>query len=190
MAREVDFEQALRRACRVLEPSYALIGAVALLFHGYVRATADLGFVVLSTGPGWWSAVRTRAEKEGLQVEEMGPDFLRMTDRNRPYPRIDCIVTPKVAPEAWYYRQVVERAEERQYLDFSLRVATLEDLLALKLLSRRPKDRTDVSVILSDYRERLDWEYLRRTLRMLSGAIGRDLWKELEPKEDEFSPSL
>ena len=41
-----------------------------------------------------------------------------------------------------------------------VRVASLEDLILLKLPSFRHKDREDVRLILETYARQLDWEYL------------------------------
>ena len=54
-------------------------------------------------------------------------------------------------------------------------VASLEDLILLKLPSVREKDASDVKVILDCYAAQLDWVYL--------GSVARDLAAALEEPE-------
>lgn len=173
------FESIIAKCLRVLGGDSVLIGAVALLFHGYVRATVDLDFIVRVDQEGWLEDLKERSKKEGLLIEQLTGDFLRLADRNKTV-RADCILVTKGTEGSWYYERVIQRALVREDLGFPLKVASLEDLLVLKVLSFRPKDRQDVLAVLSnpELSSRLDKGYIERTLREISEGIGRDILEE------------
>lgn len=59
-----------------------------------------------------------------------------------------------------FERVMIDRAVVRRFGGVKVRVASLEDLILLKLPSTRGKDREDVRVILESYGKKLDWDYL------------------------------
>ena len=68
---------------------------------------------------------------------------------------------------------MVERAPLRQLGDVMVRVATLEDLILLKLPSSRVRDQDDVRLILGAHGKRLEWDYLLSVADSLAEALGQ-----------------
>lgn len=63
------FESLIAKCLGVVGEDCVLIGAVALIFHGYVKATVDLDFIVLLDDKGRLRDLEQRAKKEKLRVE-------------------------------------------------------------------------------------------------------------------------
>ena len=59
-----------------------------------------------------------------------------------------------------FEQRMIYRAPLRDVGSVTVRVATLEDLILLKLPSPRPRDQEDVRVILNTYQNSLEWDYL------------------------------
>jgi len=70
-----------------------------------------------------------------------------------------------------FERTMIERAPLRDLGSVKVRVASLEDLILLKLPSARPRDRDDVRLILSTYKSDLDWKYLLPVTGLLAETL-------------------
>jgi len=66
---------------------------------------------------------------------------------------------------------MIDRAKVRRVGKIDVRVASLEDLIILKLPSPRSKDRDDIETILRTFRADLDWRYLLDCGDMLSESL-------------------
>jgi len=75
-----------------------------------------------------------------------------------------------------FEKEMVERAPLRQLGGVTVRVATLEDLILLKLPSSRGRDQEDVRLILGAHGERLQWDYLLSVADSLAEALDQPDW--------------
>lgn len=66
---------------------------------------------------------------------------------------------------------MIERAPLRKIGSVAVRVARLEDLILLKLRSPRPRDQEDVRLILSTYKNTLEWDYLLSAADLLAETL-------------------
>lgn len=137
---------------------YMLIGGLALSVWAIPRATLDIDLTL------WVGA------------EDFERVCLQLASRYRPRTNDPLGFAQKmrvlpVATEAGvrldflfaafpFERVMIDRAVVRRFGGVKVRVASLEDLILLKLPSTRGKDREDVRVILESYGKKLDWDYL------------------------------
>jgi hypothetical protein len=70
-------------------------------------------------------------------------------------------------------RQALEEAVERRVAGATVRVAGLDYLLLLKLLSERPRDAADASALLRRYRDQVNLDWLEREIADLAQAIAQ-----------------
>jgi len=139
------------------EVEYAVIGAHGVNAWLEPRFTADIDVTVRVDPPALLRLRRAFAEagyeptvEHGGQLPS-GPDFVRFASADRL-----TIVEIQAAKTALQH-EVVRRARASSE---GIRVATPEDLIVLKLIADRPKDRQDLLglVALPD----LDWEHVER----------------------------
>lgn len=118
------------------------------------RSTADIDLTV-QVDPQGLAQIRESLSRLGLETEKefgadqaSGPDFVRLVDQE------NSITIEIQLVKTEFQSQVIERAK-----DFGgVKVSTPEDLIVMKLIADRPKDRIDLLglVGLPD----LNWEYI------------------------------
>ncbi|MEO5656643.1 MAG: nucleotidyl transferase AbiEii/AbiGii toxin family protein [Nitrospiria bacterium] len=140
---------------------YMLIGGMAVGVWAAPRATADLDFVVGLDEAGL-STLIDAARGDGLVVFDVKPiHFKKMTLFRMFKPgegdllMIDCLLGDDP-----HKRQALTRAVTVTIEGGSLRVATAEDIVLLKLVSARPQDLVDTEAILRLQKGSLDQRYL------------------------------
>lgn len=139
---------------------YALIGGHAVNTWLEPRFTADVDLTI-EAGIEQMDRLTEVLLEAGFDQgilegadQSSGPDFARFTSSN---PRL---VLELQAAKTALQESVITRA--RTTAD-GLRVATPEDLILLKLIANRPKDRIDLTGLCA--RPDLDWDYLREWAR-------------------------
>ena len=70
-------------------------------------------------------------------------------------------------------RQMLARAATKSLGEGEIRVAAVEDLVFMKLLSERPKDQEDARRLIRRFRATLDRQYLEPRLAELAEALAR-----------------
>lgn len=137
---------------------YAVVGGVAVNIHGVPRMTYDVDIVVATTEP----SLRTcREVLEGLGLRSRLPFALEsiaaaatrrelehdrnlvavtFTDPSNPLREVDVLVAPSLDPDG-----IAARAVRRGSGAMTVRVASIEDLVRMKRLARRPQDLADVA---------------------------------------------
>lgn len=135
--------------------SYAVIGAHAVNAWVEPRVTADID-VTAEVSAGSVRRLVEAFEADGFTVADVhgdqqtsGPDFVRIVS-----PDAIVVVEVQVAKTA-YQRHVIERAVVTAD---GVRVATPEDLIVLKLIADRPKDRADAAALAGV--PALDWGHV------------------------------
>jgi hypothetical protein len=140
-----------------LGTDYAVIGAHAVNCWLEPRLTRDIDVTVAadraqlaSLRAGLVGAGFRIAREHGAQ-EPSGPDFIRFVSG-------DGVVTIEVqAAKTEFQREVVRRAVRTPE---GVRVATVEDLIVLKLIADRTKDQADLEGLLG--LGALDWAYVEK----------------------------
>jgi hypothetical protein len=136
----------------------AIIGGVARNYWESPRLTFDIDFTVEANPAGIETFIAALAD-HGFEVwkaqgrkESSGPDFVQLYNREMAQ------VVELQAAKTPFQEEVLRRAVA---LDKTgLLVATREDIIVLKLLALRPKDRDDLRALVSG--GNIDWEYVQR----------------------------
>lgn len=140
-----------------LGTDYVVIGAHAVNCWLEPRLTADID-VTIAADRAQLEALRARLVGEGFRVARehgaeasSGPDFVRFVSAAGE------IVIEVQAAKTEFQREVVRRAV---CTPEGLRVATVEDLIVLKLIADRTKDQADIEGLLG--LGALDWAYVEK----------------------------
>jgi hypothetical protein len=140
---------------------HAVSGAVAMAVHGVVRATKDLDILVVAAQvqlPEVFAIVR------GLGFQGDDAQLLRgLREHGYAEMKSGAVRVEILAPVLPYHRTLPDRAVRAEIAGTRVPVVSLEDLVVLKMLWRRPKDIPDIHSLLTAARN-LDAGYIRSTL--------------------------
>jgi len=155
---------------------HAVSGALAMAAHGFVRATRDVYILVVAPSvrlPEVFSIVR------GFGFEGEDAALVRsLRERAVAELRSGPASVEILAPVLPYHRELLGRAVRIQVAGTSVPFVSPEDLVVLKMLWLRDKDRADVRALLAARRGALDDEFVRRTLL--------DILPDSDPRHGEF----
>jgi hypothetical protein len=139
---------------------YVVVGGLAVVLHGYARLTADVDLIVdLSPGeaikavaalsrigmvPRAPVQVRDFADPEKRRewTEDKGMRVFSMHDPRKPLVEVDLFVDPPIPID-----ELLARAEWVDLGTRRVRVAGIEDLIAMKRIAGRPKDAEDIAAL-------------------------------------------
>ncbi|MCO5202710.1 MAG: DUF6036 family nucleotidyltransferase [Chloroflexi bacterium] len=134
----------------------AIIGGVARNYWETPRLTFDIDFTVEANPAGLEMVIAALAD-HGFEVlraqgreQASGPDFVQL------YNRDIAQVVELQAAKTPFQEEVLRRAVALD--DIGLLVATREDIIVLKILALRPKDRDDLRELASH--ASIDWDYV------------------------------
>ena len=156
---------------------YAVIGALAVSFHGIPRATNDADALVwLKPMDKTETDLVQRLTQKGYRIESRSSDdqdpvagVVSVEDRHRN--RVDLLLGIRgMDPDA------ADRAASGTFLNSTLRFISLEDLIAMKVFAGGHRDLEDVKGILQVSREHLNAALLRR----LATRYGADVSTKIE----------
>ena len=149
-----------------LHLDYMLIGGMAVAFWGEPRLTLDVDLTIWVEPGQFESTVEMLARRLPLRTTEP----LETARRLRLLPvRASNRVPVDLLFAAWpLEKQAIERAVEHRIGGASVRVAPLDYLLFLKLISDRPKDLDDAAKLLHHHRGKVDLLWLERELAQLA----------------------
>lgn len=167
-----------------LKAPYAVGGAVAMAFSGFVRATRDLDVLALVPAVRYEEFAAGLAEAGFVMHGEDGaslrPDPVRMAADGRELghfrvwlgdTRVE-VFCPKVPLQD----AILKRRVRVELGDFAMWITTPEDLVVLKMIFHRPKDLEDARRIIAANRDRLDVGYIRdQAARTLEARVSREL---------------
>jgi len=147
-----------------------LIGGLAVSSWGEARSTLDVD-VTIWTEPELLDHTVSKIGKHLKLLPEDPAEFVR---RTRVLPatssrevRIDIIFAlPAEKP-------IIQRAQPKQIAGKTVMVASVEDLLFMKLASERPKDIQDSRALLRRFRKAIDRDYLEPRLKELADGLAR-----------------
>lgn len=158
-----------------------LFGAQAAIFHGVARLTADVDVTVLpelhSTG-----RLASVMEANGFRLRVTATDDFVARTRVLPFVHsatrlpVDVVLAGPGIEE-----QFLDRAEFHVLEGVRVPIATVEDLVTMKILAGRPKDLDDAKGMLRARSEEIDLDHVRRMLQLLEEALSQsDLIPQLE----------
>jgi predicted nucleotidyltransferase len=140
-------KEALVSICSLLnkhEVEYLVIGGVAVIFHGYTRATADLDFWYNPTLNNFHKIVKAFKEY-GIDVSELEEavfdpkkTFLRFST-----PGFKTELLPTLAGDMLFVESK-EKAENLELDGVSVPIIGYDDLIRNKTLTNRLKDQADI----------------------------------------------
>ena len=158
-----------------------LFGAQAAIFHGVARLTADVDVTVL---PELHSTARLASvmEANGFRLRVTATDDFVARTRVLPFVHsatrlpVDVVLAGPGIEE-----QFLDRAEFHVLEGVRVPIATVEDLVTMKILAGRPKDLDDAKGMLRARSEEIDLDHVRRMLHLLEEALSQsDLLPQLE----------
>ena len=150
-----------------------LFGAQAAILHGAARLTADVDVTVRLPAGMSNETLAEVLERHRFQRRFLDRTF---TERTRVIPFVhvatklplDVVLAGPGIEDRFF-----ERAQARDVEGTTIRLASPEDLVVMKILAGRPKDVDDVAAIVAAYRDRLDVDDIDQTLTMLEEALGQ-----------------
>jgi hypothetical protein len=154
-----------------IDAPLCLIGGAAMVARAFVRATQDFDVVVSASA---WDVDRLleagtaagyAATAVDRELAEAG--ILRWSDSTPRGMSIDLLLA-----DTPHLEEVVRRGSSVDVPGLTVPVATLEDLVLLKLEALRPRDIDDVLAIKDVAAEQLDRDYLERWAKEL-GVLDR-----------------
>jgi hypothetical protein len=161
------FAQLLTRigaACERAGVPYMVIGGQAVLVHGEPRLTRDIDITV---GVGVDGIDRVLAVLDDVGLKPLPSDPRAFAAQTMVVPSLDegsGIRVDVILSFTSYEAQAIERASAVAMEGGSVRVASPEDLVVLKVFAGRPRDLEDVRNVLLRNPD-LDREYVGRWLR-------------------------
>lgn len=148
-----------------LEAPYAVVGGLAVRIHALPRPTFDVDFTALLPREMLPDLNRVAAER-GLIVPQSQASGWFDAVAGLPVVKFQWFVQSQAIDidvflaETAFQQKLLERRVRHAVNGWDAWFATAEDLIVLKLIANRPKDRTDVSDILFIQGE-LDVAYMR-----------------------------
>ncbi len=169
-----EIEAAFVELAEALESSrvgYVLIGGLAVALSGEPRATLDVDISV------WVDPERLNETVLFLanRFRSRSTQPLEFVARHRVLPLLTSngIRADIVFGAIPFEREIVERAVLKVAGGKRLPVASIEDLVLMKIISTREKDLNDARALLRRYRDSLDREYLFPKLTEIAEGLDR-----------------
>ncbi|VTU29049.1 nucleotidyl transferase AbiEii/AbiGii toxin family protein [Variovorax sp. PBL-E5] len=148
------------RALGDAEVRFVLVGGFAVQLHGFVRTTLDLDLVLAMDDDNLGRFISV-ARKFGLEpVIPVPLESLADSSKIEQWHRekgmlafalrepqvggsvVDVLVRPDVP-----FDQLLARSVDVQLFDRSMKIASIDDLLTMKRVANRPKDRIDIEAL-------------------------------------------
>jgi hypothetical protein len=149
---------------------YMLIGGLAVALWGEPRATLDVDVSIWVEPEAFDEAVgRISASFRTI------PDALEFARRSRVVPIVTShgIRGDLVLAALPQERELISHARQKAVGGVQIPVASVEDLILMKLISERQKDLDDAKRLLRRFRTTLDAPYLEPQLQQFAEALGR-----------------
>ncbi len=145
-----------------------IIGGVANSIYGYPRQTFDID-------------VKVAIEEESLSAfihhlalcgELVAEDPLEFVQKTNVIPvDVDGVRIDLILAKLSYEQTAIIRSQKTVVYGVRAKVSTAEDLIIQKCISTREKDWLDIIEIIKMQRKNLDWSYLLKHVKDLSGFL-------------------
>jgi hypothetical protein len=131
---------------RTRDIAFAVVGAAAMAVHGITRGTRDLDLLTLAQEclePSTWTALHGPVEAHIQRGDAQDPlaGVVRFTVGGRP--PVDLVVG-----KSGWQREILARAQASEIDGVQVPVATVSDLIVLKLYAGGPQDAWDIGQLL------------------------------------------
>jgi hypothetical protein len=143
---------------------HAVSGSLALGAFTRPRATLDADVLVVAPAIRW-PEIFAIARKHGFEGDDPAC-IASMRERGHAMMQNGVVSLDLLVPVLPYHHEVARRAVRSKLEGQDVPLVTAEDLFVLKSLWWRPKDVADL-LVLAALRDRLDADYVRRTLEGL-----------------------
>lgn len=189
---EAQLENALAKAIRFLDKNkikYALIGGVALSHWGYDRLTRDVDFKIVVPDLDY-PAMRALIRKE---FPINGRPYLPL---NSPVcaVNIDGVIVDFALGHPGYELLMIERAVPVKAKKLTIRYATAEDIIILKMITERSRDWADIEQLTNALYHKLDYAYIEDWLKQFGEAMEQDdlaeRYKQVVAKAKQINDTL
>lgn len=156
-----------------LECPNSIIGGVAVIAHGFARATADIDAAVVATPDDVDKLLRS-ATRAGLEprVDDAAAFARENLVLLLRHGATGVPVDVSLALQD-FEREAALHAEVRMMAGTRVRVAPLTAMLVYKMVAGRPKDREDVAALLATHAS-FDREVVDRTLAQFDELLDTD----------------
>lgn len=166
--------RALKKVIRVLEKGqldWCLFGGLAMQVYKRIRATKDVDLMV-EIFPYNTSNLIVCIEKAGFKFDRKrgkikinGFELFRFiyTDEETNFEIFIDLVTAATD----YQRRILLRKKQTDFFGMKINIASVEDIILLKVLADRPIDLVDAQVLLEENKEDIDKNYLRSWAKRL-----------------------
>lgn len=158
-----------------------LFGAQAAIHHGVARLTADVDVTILPE-PHSTPELVSALQANGFRLRVTGTDDFVARTRVLPFVHtatrlpVDVVLGGPGIEELF-----LQRAATRDIEGVEVPVATVEDMVTMKILAGRPKDLADAEGMIRARSDEIDLGHVRRTLQLLEEALSQsDLLRQLE----------
>ena len=165
---------------------YMLIGGLAVSMWGEVRATLDADFSVW-VEPGDLRRVVSEITAR-LHAIPSDPQVFVTASRVLPVISSGGVRADLVFASLPNEREVIARAVGKVIHGTNIRIASVEDLIWMKLISERQKDIEDARRLLRRFARTLDRQYLEPLLQQLGEAFARADIMEIYRRESGSNP--
>jgi len=162
---------------------YMLIGGLAVSIWGEARATLDADFSLWVEPENLPEVVRQIGSR--LQAVPADPLSFVAPARVLPVTTSNGVRADLVFASLPAERQMIGRAAPKVIHERSIMVASVEDLIWMKLISERQKDIEDARLLIRRFARTLDRDYLEPQLRQISEAFARADILEIYNREVE-----
>src|SRR3990172_5347408 len=167
--------RSLKEVCRFLDDTgieYMLVGGLAVGIWATPRATVDLAFLVAIKKEDYPVLIQ-RLEQSGkfmyIHKQPMvfqKTSFLRAMFKENADVSVDFLLIDDA-----FKAHALSRKVSARLTDFSVNVATAEDLILLKLLSGREQDKLDAVHVHEANKESLDLDFLSKWSKNLGVTL-------------------
>jgi len=154
-----------------LQLPYMIIGGVAVGLWGEPRATLDVDLTIWVEPDRLEATVAELASRLALRTAEPTESLRRL--RLLPVRATNGVSVDLLFANWPIERQALDRAVWLHIGKVAVRVAPLDYLLFLKLISDRPKDATDAEVLIRRHRGKMDVSWLEAELSSLAQSMGQ-----------------
>lgn len=153
-----------------------LIGGIANLIWGNPRSTQDVD-VTLWLGETS-SQDLIKIFKNDFKFRTGSPESFAKETGVLPMETRNGVSIDLILGQLPYEKSAIERAITKTFHGSSIKVCSPEDLIILKIVSERPKDREDIRGIIKKSSDQLDRNYLDSRVKELSEHLNKpEIWK-------------
>jgi len=173
--------QALAEATAALDHhrvSYALIGGLAASYRSQPRFTKDIDFLI-KVPQIVLPPLLEDLQRRGFQLDTLAT-IGEWTEHHMATLSYHGIRIDWLKPLIPAYLHVLERATVEPWLDHSLRIASAEGLIILKLVAFRSQDQVDIENLVAANSHQLDLDWIKAEWQTIAGLDDPRMLRLLE----------